>query len=62
MPTRYRVRETGLPELKKLVELKIMNELKAMKSINISLDGWTDGIFRCFNGYVAQGEFYNLIL
>lgn len=62
MPTRNRIRDTGLPGFKTAVELRIMTELLALQSINISLDGWTDGVFRCFNGYHAQGFFIIFIL
>lgn len=55
IPTRYRVKESGLPNLKVLVENKIKQELAQLNSINISLDGWSDAIMRSFNGYIAQG-------
>ena len=58
MPTRWKIKETGLPNLKQNIENQIKNDLKSIEWLNISLDGWTDGIYRCFNGYTAQGFFY----
>jgi hypothetical protein len=29
--------------------------LSSIQFLNISLDGWTDGTLRSFNGYIAQG-------
>lgn len=57
MPTRFKVKESGLPAMKALVEDRIRNELKLLDSVNVSLDGWSDGI----NGYIAQGCIYNFI-
>jgi uncharacterized membrane-anchored protein len=37
---------------------KIKKELKEIDSINISVDGWSDAIMRCFNGFIAQGKIY----
>jgi hypothetical protein len=34
---------------------KIKNILKRIPWPNISLDGWSDGILRCWTGYVIQG-------
>ena len=61
MPTRFKVKESCLPAMKALVEDRIRNELKLLDSVNVSLDGWSDGIMRCFNGYIAQGCIYNFI-
>ena len=55
MPTRFKVKEL-LKGMKLSVEEKIRNELALMDSVNISLDGWSDAIMRCFNGYIAQGK------
>ena len=56
IPTRHRIKETGLPALRTHVNLKLMSILLALKSVNISVDGWTNPIFRCFFGYSAQGK------
>ena len=56
MPTRQRIRDTGLPDLKEAVEQRIRSVFGDIEWLNISLDGWTDGIYRCFNGYTAQGK------
>lgn len=61
MPTRFKIKESGLPDLKKSVEDKIKSELSRIQSINISLDGWSDAIKRSFNGFIAQGKLLNLI-
>lgn len=61
IPTRHRIKETGLPALRTSVDLQLMLILLALKSINISVDGWTDPIFRCFFGYSAQGLYQYLI-
>ena len=55
IPSRHTMREANLPALKEIVEKKIRNDLALMESINISLDGWSDKIMRCFNGFIAQG-------
>ena len=55
MPTRFKVKEL-LKGMKLSVEEKIRNELALMDSVNISLDGWSDAIMRCFNGYIALGK------
>jgi hypothetical protein len=62
-PSRFRIKETGLPELKKVVQNRIATVLAGLNSVNISSDGWSDGIMRCFNGYTAQGidDNWNLI-
>lgn len=54
-PSRFRIKETGLPELKKLFQKRISIILAGLNSVNVSSDGWSDGIMRCFNGYTAQG-------
>ena len=56
MPTRQRIRDTGLPDLKEAVEQRIRSVFGDIEWFNISLDGWTDGIYHCFNGYTAQGK------
>lgn len=55
IPTRYRLKESGLPELKLRLEEKIKLELTTIDWLTISLDGWMSGISRCYNGYIAQG-------
>ena len=40
----------------KKVENCIKNDLSQLDSINISLDGWSDALLRCYNGYTAQGN------
>lgn len=57
MPSRWKIKETGLPNLKLAVEERIQADLNGIEWLNISLDGWTDGIYRCFNGFSAQGEY-----
>lgn len=55
IPTRHKLRATDLPNMTKKVELCIKNDLTQLDSINISLDGWSDALLRCYNGYIAQG-------
>ena len=55
MPTRSRIKDTGLPDLKINVCFKIKEILSKIKWLNTSIDGWTDATMRSFNGYVAQG-------
>ncbi len=46
--------------MRKEVEKKIKLELDQLETVNIGLDGWSDKIQRCFNGYIAQGiNWYN---
>lgn len=59
IPNRYKIKQTGFPDLKTKVVEKIKNDLANIEWLNISLDGWTDGISRCYNGYIAQGIYYN---
>ena len=46
MPTRFKVKDSGLPSMKLNVENMIRAELKCIDSINISLDGWSDRLMR----------------
>ena len=62
MPTRYLVKQTGLPNLRIEIRNKLKNILKSIPWPNISLDGWSDGILRSFNGYIVQGINDNWIL
>ena len=55
MPTRYLIKQTGLPTLREEIRNKLKNILKSIPWPNISLDGWSDGILRSFNGYIVQG-------
>ena len=55
MPTRRRIKEVGLPNLKSIVQSKIKTILKSIPWINTSVDLWTDSTMRPFNGYIAQG-------
>jgi len=41
--------------MRKEVGKKIKLELDQLETVNIGLDGWSDKIQRCFNGYIAQG-------
>jgi hypothetical protein len=63
MPSRYAVKKTGLPQLRDEIKKKILNGLKSMPWPNIILDGWSDGIMRCFTGYIVQGidDSWNLV-
>lgn len=56
MPTRFKIKESGLPDLKRIVEEKINVELARIQSINMSLDGWSDAVKRSFSGYISQGK------
>jgi hypothetical protein len=55
MPTRYAVKKSGLPQLREEVKKKLSNILNLIPWPNIILDGWSDGILRCFTGYIVQG-------
>jgi len=55
MPSRYTVKKTGLPQLREEIKNKLSNVLKSISWPNIILDGWSDGIMRCFTGYIIQG-------
>ena len=56
MPTRFTVKNKSLPLMKKEIENKIIRELDGINSLNIILDGWSNQLKRCFNGYAAQGN------
>ena len=55
VPTRKTVKTTGLNVLLKTVYEKIGIVLKSMSYVNVSVDGWSDSVMRCFNGYIVQG-------
>jgi hypothetical protein len=44
-----------LPELVKEVNEKIKVVISKLSSCNISQDGWTDPLSRCFTGSLLQG-------
>ena len=62
MPTRYLIKQTGLPNLREEIRNKLKLILKSIPWPNISLDGWSDGILRSFNGYIVQGIDDNWVL
>ena len=55
MPSRATVKNTGIPNLKLVVQNEIKDVLKTIPFVNISTDLWTDATVRPFNGYIAQG-------
>jgi hypothetical protein len=55
MPTRYLVKSNGIPDIRKETIINIKNAIFSIPWPNISLDGWSDGIMRCFSGYALQG-------
>jgi len=55
VPTRKTVKTTGLSILLKTVTAKIAVILKSIPHVNVSVDGWSDSVMRCFNGYIVQG-------
>jgi hypothetical protein len=55
MPSRARIKDTGLPKLKSFVQEKIKGVLTRIRHINTSIDLWSDATMRGFNGYIAQG-------
>ena len=62
MPSRRRIKEFGLPNLKIRLQSKIKDCLKSIPWINASVDLWTDAAVRPFNGYIAQGIDNNWVL
>jgi hypothetical protein len=52
---RKTVKESWLPRLMTTVDTKIKARLQTIPYINVSVDGWSDAVMRCFNGYIAQG-------
>jgi hypothetical protein len=54
-PFRKTIKHSILPDMRKEVEKKIKLELDQLETVYIGLDGWSDKIQRCFNGYIAQG-------
>ncbi len=55
MPTRSRIKETGLQEIKHNINNYLTSSLEKLETLNISLDGWSDGIKRSYIGFIAQG-------
>jgi hypothetical protein len=54
MPFRRKTKETGLPQLKVIVQEKLKIIFKNMPWVNTSVDLVTDAAVRLFNGYIAQ--------
>ncbi len=63
MPNRKTIKETGLRDIYNAVVEKITEILKRVPFPNVSVDGWSDAVLRCFNGYTVQGidDDWNLI-
>lgn len=55
IPTRSKIKDTGMPSLKGVVQNEIKEVLKNIDYVNISTDLWTDATVRPFNGYICQG-------
>ncbi len=55
MPSRARIKVTGLPKLKSFVQEKIKGVFTRIRHINTSFDLWSTVTMRGFNGYIAQG-------
>ncbi len=55
IPTRSRIKETGLPEIKKSIDKYLKSLLEKLETLNISLNGWSVGIKRSYIGFIAQG-------
>jgi hypothetical protein len=56
MPTRHKIKQSGLPGLKEEVDASIKARLAKIDHPNVSIDGWCDPTLRSFNGYIAQGR------
>ena len=54
LPTRKTLKTSSLPVLKEKVEGIIKDMLSKAEWVNTSVDGWSDKVMRCYNGYVAQ--------
>ena len=55
VPTRNTVKTSGLDNMFNGVQSKIQNILDSMTHVNVSVDGWSDAVIRCYNGYIVQG-------
>lgn len=55
VPTRNTAKTSGLDNMFAGVNAKILKILESIPHINISVDGWSDAVIRCYNGYIAQG-------
>ena len=55
IPTRSRIKDSGLPKLKSIIQDKIKVILSNTPNVNTSVDLWSDETMRPFNGYIAQG-------
>jgi hypothetical protein len=62
VPTRETVKTSGMTNMYESVEKKIMNILATMTHVNISVDGWSDAVIRCYNGYIVQGIDSNWVM
>ena len=55
VPTRNTVKTSILDNMYANVYSKIQKQLDTMTHVNVSVDGWSDAVMRCYNGYIAQG-------
>ena len=55
MPSRRTMKESGVPQLKDSVNVKVKNLLVTIDHPNITNDWWTDQTMRSFNGYLVHG-------
>jgi hypothetical protein len=55
VPTRYKIKETCIPDNKLQVVEKIKQKLNKIRFPNVSLDGWSDACMKPFMGYMVQG-------
>ena len=55
VPTRKTLKGTWLNTIHSNVEIRIKKIIEHLPYVNVSVDGWSDGVMRCFNGYICQG-------
>ena len=61
MPSWETVKLNGLPKLCQQVNECIKLKLINIPWVNVSLDLWSDGVLRPYNGLICQGNMNNII-
>ena len=61
VPTRNTIKNSGLNNMYSSVHSKMLKILESIPHVNISVDGWSDAVIRCYNGYIVQGIANNYV-
>jgi hypothetical protein len=62
VPTRNTVKTSGLDNMFNAVQSKIQNIIDSMTHVNVSVDGWSDAVIRCYTVAAAQQDKVSICL